>query len=402
MIYIRSADEVEVMRHCGRINGRIHRCVADAIQPGVTTRELNDIAAEKMRVEGVKSSILGFQGFPADICVSVNEEAGHGVPSSRVIQQEDVVKIDISVEYEGFHTDCAVTHVVGLATAAHTELLETTRYALEQGIRQAVAGNRCSDISSAIDHSVRGREYQIIRRAFGHGIGASLHESPIIPNFGPAGLGPRLRQGMTLAIEPVVSAGSRLTLRENDWTDTTVDGSITAHFEHTILVTDGEPEVLTHTAEPALPRNQANPAVSYRTMRESDIPTLTAMTAREMDAILMSAWGRRSNPQDILKDDAQTMVLEDASNQVIGFFVYTERKTVLHLVTIVMDASHQGMGFGKDVMRRLEQTAKQKGKRFLELWVQTNNERAIRFYERLGFTCQGTPFPNSLLMRKNV
>lgn len=408
MIYVRTPTEIELIRQCGMLNAQIHKEVQDFIRSGVTTQEINDKAAACMNALGVKSSIREPEGFPGDICVSVNEEVGHGVPGADVLKDGDVVKVDISVEFAGYHTDCAITHIVGIGEAEDSEakrLVSSTREALFAGISAARAERRCSDISHAVYRKVQEHGYAVIRHAFGHGVGRSLHESPQIASFGPAGCGPRLRPGMIIAIEPVVSAGGRFTVRnENGWTDTTIDGSIGAHFEHTVLITDGEPEILTQTAHfetDTAGSDTPFDGIVYRDRVDADKPALLQLAAQEMDAILMQAWGRKVSPQEILDPDAQTIVLQHESGNIAGFFVFSEIGDALHLNTLVIHPMFQGKGIGTQVMKRMGEMALGRNLKGTRLCVQTNNHRALAFYQKLGYAVYGEPYPNTLLMRKS-
>lgn len=400
VIYTRTEQELSNMRQCGEINAQVHEVLRHAIQPGITTRELDAIAGAEIRQAGAKSSIRDALGFPGDICISINEEVGHGIPGDYAIQPGDLVKIDISIEYAGYHTDCAYTHIIEPVPAQAAQLVAATRQALAAGIQCARPGGHCSDISYAIGQMIQDSGYAVIRHANGHGIGTSLHEDPIIANFGPPGRGPRLREGMVIAVEPVVSMGTRYTLcRSDGWTDVTADGSLCAHFEHTIVITDGQPEILTKlpnstSDRPALP-------VQYRDMREDDKSRLLQLAAAGMDDILITAWGRRVRPDEIFDPSATTKVLE-TEDGLAGFFTYSERQDVMFLHTVVIASDIQGQGLGKQVMRYLEEAARARGLAGVELCVQTNNRRAIRFYERLGFQPVEMPYANTKLMHKAV
>ena len=243
---IKSARELESMRAAGRVVALTVRTLLEALQPGITTRELDRIARKEIKALGAKPSFLGFRGYPAVICVSINEEIVHGIPGDRVIRDGDLVKIDAGAIVDGFHGDHAVSAVAGNATPEIQELVEVTRTALEKGIAAVRAGGRIGDISAAVESFVRPRGYELGREYVGHGIGRKLHEPPQVPNIGPGAQGPVLRPGMTLAIEPMVNLGGWQTrVLEDGWTVVTADGRLSAHFEHTVAVTDGSPEVLT-------------------------------------------------------------------------------------------------------------------------------------------------------------
>ncbi|MCF8565007.1 type I methionyl aminopeptidase [Alicyclobacillus tolerans] len=425
MIPIRTEAEIELIRQCGRINAVIHERIRDALQAGISTQELNDLAEEAMLELGVKSSIRDPIGFPGDICISVNDEVGHGVPGRRILQDGDVVKIDISVERAGYHTDCAKTHIVGNGSVHAQRLVSLTHEALREAISRAQAGRRCSDISFAVEQMVQAHGCSVVRHAFGHGIGTDLHEPPLIANFGPPNRGPRLRPGMVVAIEPVVSSGSRFTRKlPNGWTDVTVDGSPGAHFEHTVLITDGEPEVLTQlqdgktdagrgdnsavdvasSAVFAIPDSSStvSAGIVFREMGDVDRPALLQLAAREMDPILIEAWGRKMDPREVFEPGTQTVVLQHESEGIVGFFTFCELNNALHLNTIVIQKGFQGHGLGKQVMRKLEQLAHNRSLSGMSLCVQTNNQRAVQFYERLGYRVSGTVYVNTCWMEKGL
>ncbi|QQE81019.1 type I methionyl aminopeptidase [Alicyclobacillus sp. SO9] len=247
MVY--QEGDIEKLRTCGAINAAIHRRIYNVLRPGISTAEIDEFAGELMRKTGVISSIIA-EGFPGHICVSRNEEVGHGVPGTAILRSGDIVKIDIAVSYQGLHTDCAQTYIVDRGHPALVALLKNNKRALWAGIAHAKPGNRCSDISGAIHRKISGTNYRAVRQVFGHGVGTELHESPSIPNYGPDGFGQRLHAGMVLAIEPIMSLGSPFMVRQsNGWTDATVDNSYSAHFEHTVLITQGAAEVLTKDAE---------------------------------------------------------------------------------------------------------------------------------------------------------
>ncbi|RLC73633.1 MAG: type I methionyl aminopeptidase [Chloroflexi bacterium] len=245
-IIIKSAEELQIMREVGRIVARVLERLIREIRPGITTGELDALAAEELKRYGAASSDKGYRGFPANICTSVNEEVVHGIPGDRVLREGDIISLDITANYKGFHGDAAVTVGVGEISPLARSLIEATRGALEAGIAAARARAHVSDISYAIQSYVEARGFSPVREYVGHGIGREMHEEPQIPNFGPPGKGPILRPGMTLAIEPMINAGGWKTkVRPDGWTVVTSDGSLSAHFEHTIAITDGEAEILT-------------------------------------------------------------------------------------------------------------------------------------------------------------
>jgi methionyl aminopeptidase len=246
MIICKSKAEIEIMREAGRIVAQTHRKLAQYIRPGITTQELDDIAETFIRKCGAIPSFKGYGGFPGSICTSVNEELVHGIPGKRKLKEGDIISIDIGAQFEGYHGDSAWTYGVGKISDENKRLLEVTEKSLFEGLAQAKPDARLSDISHAIQVCVEAAGFSIVREYVGHGVGRKLHEDPHIPNYGPPGRGPRLKPGMVLAIEPMVNAGKRYvrTLPDN-WTVVTVDGSMCAHFEHTIAITEEGYEILT-------------------------------------------------------------------------------------------------------------------------------------------------------------
>lgn len=406
MIHIRTQEEIETMRRCGKANAEIHAALQAAVRPGVTTTALDETAREAMRQAGVTSSIEQGYGFPGSICISVNDEVGHGVPGPYVVHSGDLVTFDVSVQLDGYHTDAAVTLQVGEDGDVHdTPLTEATEASLWAGVNQARAGNRCSDISHAIYTEARRHGLDIVRHAFGHGIGEDLHETPQIANFGPPGYGPRLRPGMVLAIEPVATAGRRYTRKKRDgWTEATVDGKLSAHFEHTILITDGDPEVLTvsqaRKQKDALAHNDNK--IRFRPMVETDRNLVLQMATEEMDGVLMEAWGRRVQPAEIFDPAGHFVILEHVAAGPVGFYVWAEHREAIHLNTLVITRAYQRQGLGRRVMDELEHVVRERGKQALTLCVQTNNTKAIRFYERLGFRNGGSAEVNTWLFYKRL
>ncbi len=245
-IVIKSDQERATMRQAGRIVATVLEVLKLQVRPGMKTEELDVIAARELDRLGARPSFKGYRGFPANLCVSVNDEIVHGIPGKRVLHEGDVVSLDFGAIFMGFQGDAALTVGVGNLTAQAEQLMETTEGALQAGIAAACPGARLGDISAAIQHYVESRGYSVVREYTGHGIGREMHEEPQIPNFGLPGQGPVLKKGMTLALEPMVNIGDWHTrLGDNHWTVFTSDGSLSAHFEHTIAVTDAEPEVLT-------------------------------------------------------------------------------------------------------------------------------------------------------------
>jgi len=251
MIHIKTASEVEKMRQAGRIVAEVLERIRERVAPGVTTAELNALAEEVIRRNNAIPSFKGYPSgsphpFPAAICASVNEELVHGIPGPRVLQEGDILSVDVGAIYEGYHGDAAMTYPVGEISEEARRLLEVTEGALYAGIAQARAGNRSGDISAAIQRYVERRGFNVVREYTGHGIGREMHEDPQVPNFGQPGHGVLLRPGMTIALEPMVLAGDcRVRVLDDHWTVVSADGRLTAHFEHTILVRDGEAEILT-------------------------------------------------------------------------------------------------------------------------------------------------------------
>lgn len=251
MIILKSDAEVQKMRRVGRIVARAHELVAGAIAPGVTTNELDTMVANFFKKEGVTSPFLGYQGYPASICTSVNEQVVHGIPGSTRLEEGDIVGVDIGATLDGYCGDSAWTYPVGKISESAQRLLRVSEEALYKGIEQAIVGGRLSDISHAIQVHVEAAGYSVVREFVGHGIGEEMHEPPQIPNFGPPGRGPRLRSGMTLAIEPMVNVeGPDIEILNDGWTVVTKDAGLSAHFEHSVAVTPAGPLVLTTLAEP--------------------------------------------------------------------------------------------------------------------------------------------------------
>ncbi len=245
-IVIKSDQEMATMRQAGWIVASVLEVLRSQVRAGMKTEELDVIASREIKKLGAKPSFKGYRGFPANLCVSVNDEIVHGIPGKRVLCEGDIVSLDFGVIFKGFQGDAALTVAVGNVTPAAEHLVETTEGALEAGIEAACPGARLGDISAAIQHYAESRGYSVVREYTGHGIGREMHEEPQIPNFGLPGQGPVLKKGMTLAVEPMVNIGDwRTRLSDNHWTVFTSDGSLSAHFEHTIAITDDGPEVLT-------------------------------------------------------------------------------------------------------------------------------------------------------------
>jgi len=246
VIVCKSEHEINYMRDAGRIVAQAHKELEKVIEPGITTLELDKIAEDFIIASGARPAFKGYHGFPASICASVNEQVVHGIPSLRKLENGDIISIDIGAEINGYFGDAAVTLPVGDISAEAMTLIRTTEEALFVGISKALNGNRLSDISHSVQTFVESKGFSVVRDYVGHGIGSNMHEEPQVPNFGRAGRGPRLRPGMTLAIEPMVNQGTYevMTLEDN-WTVITKDKKLSAHFEHTITITDQLPEILT-------------------------------------------------------------------------------------------------------------------------------------------------------------
>ena len=246
MIIIKNEDDIKSMREAGAVANTVLREVAAVVEPGKTTEELDLFAAERIAHYGCKSAFLGYRKYPCNICISVNEEVVHGIAGSRRLLFGDVVSLDVGVRYGGFVGDNALTVAVGGCGVEDQNLLDVTERSLFEGISQAVPGNRVADISRAIQRCVEASDMAIVREFVGHGVGRNVHEEPQIPNFDDGGKSPKLKTGMTLAIEPMVNrGGAAVEVLSDRWTVVTRDGSRSAHFEHTVLVTENEPEILT-------------------------------------------------------------------------------------------------------------------------------------------------------------
>ncbi len=260
MIVRKSPAEIEVMARAGRVVADLHEVLREAVRPGISTGELDEISERELRSRGALSSFKGYRGtFPATLCTSVNDEIVHGIPSPRVVLREgDLIKIDAGAIVEGYHGDSAVTWIVGDEQAVAPEvrdLVQRTRSGLWSGLLQASAGNRMGDISAGVEAHALSAGYGVVKEYVGHGIGRALHEDPHVPNYGRPGRGPRLRMGLVLAVEPMFNLGTAQTrVLEDDWTVVTADGALSAHWEHTVAITEDGPWVLTaRSDEPAWP-----------------------------------------------------------------------------------------------------------------------------------------------------
>ncbi|MGM0379634.1 MAG: type I methionyl aminopeptidase [Bacillota bacterium] len=247
MIEIKNQIEIEKMRKAGKIVHEAHKAIKKAIKPGMSTYDIDQIGKKEVQKHGAKLAFKGYGGFPGNICVSVNEEVVHGIPSKeKIIRSGDIVSVDIGSYIGGYYGDAARTHAVGEVSKKAKDLIEVTKQSFFEGIKFAKVGNRLSDISHAIQKYCEKHGFSIVRNYVGHGIGRKLHEPPQIPNFGKPGRGPRLQKGMVLAIEPMVNIGDYKvkTLKDN-WTVVTIDNSLSSHYENTIVITDAEPEIIT-------------------------------------------------------------------------------------------------------------------------------------------------------------
>jgi methionyl aminopeptidase len=245
-IVIKSAGELAVMRQAGRVVAVTLAALARQVRPGITTLELDRLAESTIRAQGATPSFKGYRGFPASVCVSVNEEVVHGIPGKRVLREGEIVSLDVGAIFEGMQGDAALTVPVGQVSTRMQTLMRVTQAALAAGIQEARVGNRLGDISAAIQKVAEGAGFSVVREYGGHGVGRSMHEDPHSPNWGQAGTGILLRAGMTLALEPMVNAGKyQVRVKSDNWTVVTVDGQPSAHFEHTVAITEGEPEILT-------------------------------------------------------------------------------------------------------------------------------------------------------------
>jgi methionyl aminopeptidase len=246
MIELKSRGELDVMRRAGQVVAGLLEQVAKLAKAGIRTKDLDEASAAYLKSAGASPAFLGYRGFPATLCVSVNDEVVHGIPGDRKLKDGDLVSLDAGAVVDGWYADSAVTVPVGHASPDAQRLTRTTALALQRGIATAVSGRRLSDISHAVQVAVESAGFSVVRDFVGHGIGRALHEDPPIPNFGPPNLGPRLRPGMVLAIEPMVTIGrADVRVLDDGWTAVTVDRSLAAHFEHTVAVTEQGPEILT-------------------------------------------------------------------------------------------------------------------------------------------------------------
>lgn len=247
MVTIKTARELSKMKDACRISAMALRVAGEAVKPGVTTYEIDTLVRNFIEKQGATPSFLGYGGFPASACISVNNVVIHGIPSKNIVLKEgDIVSVDVGAYYGGFHGDNAYTFPCGKISANAQALLDATRESLNMGIAQALAGNRIGDIGNAVQRYVEARSYSVVRKYVGHGVGAKLHEDPSVPNYGTSGRGVRLLSGMTIAIEPMVNEGTFEVTELNDkWTTVTKDGKLSAHFEHTVAITPDGPKIMT-------------------------------------------------------------------------------------------------------------------------------------------------------------
>lgn len=246
-ISIKTEQEIDLMRQSGHLLAKVHDELHAALRPGISTYELNEIGEKTIRALGGIPNCKNYEGFPAAVCISVNDEVVHGIPSrDRILQEGDIVSFDTGLIYKGYHSDAARTWGVGKISDEAQKLIDVTRESFFEGIKKAKAGNRLYDISAAIDAYIKPHGYGIVRELTGHGIGTSLHEEPTVPNYKQWRRGIKLKKGMTICVEPMITMGQRYVgWLDDDWTVVTVDGSLAAHYENTIAITDGEPEILT-------------------------------------------------------------------------------------------------------------------------------------------------------------
>ena len=246
MITLKSPHEIELMRRAGKITAAARALARDMVKPGVTTAQIDKAVFQLIKEQGATPSFLHYNGYPASVCVSVNDEIIHGIPGKRVLQEGDIVSVDVGAFIGGFHGDCAGTYPCGQVSDEALRLIRVTQQSFFEGITYAREGYRLSDISAAVQAYVEANGFSVVREYVGHGIGHQMHEAPEVPNYGKPGHGPRLLRGMTIAVEPMVNAGTAAIRQMPDgWTVRTADGKNAAHYENTVLITDGEPELLT-------------------------------------------------------------------------------------------------------------------------------------------------------------
>ena len=246
MITLKSGHEIEMMRRAGKITAAARALARDMVKPGVTTQQIDEAVYQFITSQGATPSFLNYSGYPASACISVNDEVIHGIPGKRVLREGDIVSVDVGAYIGGYHGDCAGTYPCGEVSDEAMRLIRVTQQSFFEGLQYAREGHRVSDIGAAVQAYVEANGFSVVREFVGHGIGRHLHESPEVPNYGKPGHGPRLLRGMTLAVEPMVNAGGAAIRQLSDgWTVKTVDGKYAAHYENTVLITAGEPEILT-------------------------------------------------------------------------------------------------------------------------------------------------------------
>ena len=248
MITIKNERELESMRQACKITAAARALAGEMVRPGVSTKEIDKAVHDFIVAQGAKPSFLNYNGFPASTCISVNNVVVHGIPNGYVLQEGDIVTVDVGANFQGFHGDCAATFACGAISTEAQKLIDVTKQSFYEGIRFATRGHRVSDISHALQTYVESNGFSVVRAFIGHGIGRKLHEEPDVPNFGNPGHGPRLLPGMTIAVEPMVNVGTYdVRVLKDGWTAVTADGKLSAQYENTVLITDGEPEILTVT-----------------------------------------------------------------------------------------------------------------------------------------------------------
>ena len=248
MITLKSAHEIELMRRAGKITAAARALAGELVKPGVSTKAIDRAVHDFIVSQGAKPSFLNYNGFPASACISVNNVIIHGIPGGYILKEGDIVSVDVGAFYKGFHGDCAATYACGAISTEAQRLIDVTKQSFFEGIKFATKGNRVQDISHAVQTYVESNGFAVVRDFVGHGVGRQLHEEPEVPNFGAPGRGPRLLPGMTIAVEPMVNVGTyEVKILSDGWTTVTADGKLAAHYENTVLITDGEPEILTVT-----------------------------------------------------------------------------------------------------------------------------------------------------------
>ena len=246
MIVIKNGQELQDMRQACRITAAARALAGEMVRPGISTGEIDKAVHDFIVAQGAKPSFLGYRGFPGSTCISVNQTVIHGIPGKDILQEGDIVSVDVGAFYKGFHGDCAATFPCGTISAEAQRLIDVTKQSFFEGMKFARRGYRVSDISHAVQQHVESNGFSVVRAFVGHGVGAQLHEEPEVPNYGKPGRGPRLLPGMTLAVEPMVNAGVYdVRVLKDGWTTVTADGKLAAHYENTVLITDGEPEIIT-------------------------------------------------------------------------------------------------------------------------------------------------------------